>query len=472
MDLPGFYAIFDIMRSVVLICLDSVRKDIYDHEMTRTKELVDFSADECRAASSWSVPSHASFLSGQLPSQHGIHTDSIDFTKLNKSEIMTSLPFERTISISANQFTGKQFGFDTLFDDCYTLPSSSYYPDGLDMTRTNGAIDHLMQSFKHDNTAKSIGNGLVSMVIKASETLPIKCPFDNGALAIQRLVETSIPESREPYFLFLNFMEAHHPHRPTFGYKDHPEVPNNWSSADIGLMELNRGGEEFSDEQRDYIENFRTLYQASVEYLDRQVSNLIEKVQNISNEEVTFIITADHGENLGYESDDNLFGHTASLSEGLLHVPFDIINPQSEINVDSSKIFSQRRLPRIVEKMFRGETISIPESQYVATELIGSGPLKDADEYWDRMIRSVYNPTTDVKVIWDSEGNTFQEELEKNSPCKFLTKKRVGSVPRWAKKQFDTEITQYKQYSKNNSISSVESLDSGTKGRLEDLGYL
>ncbi len=59
------------MNSVVVTCLDSVRKDYFDEHAERVQALSDSSVDQCPAASTWSLPSHASMRTGQLPSTHG-----------------------------------------------------------------------------------------------------------------------------------------------------------------------------------------------------------------------------------------------------------------------------------------------------------------------------------------------------------------------------------------------------------------
>jgi membrane-anchored protein YejM (alkaline phosphatase superfamily) len=57
------------------------------------------------------------------------------------------------------------------------------------------------------------------------------------------------------------------------------------------------------------------------------VTGLISDIHSITNCETTVIVTADHGEDLGDSPLDSSFGHTGSLSEGLLHVPLELYNP-------------------------------------------------------------------------------------------------------------------------------------------------
>jgi len=131
------------MRNVVVLCLDCIRKDIYDDEFERTAELIDISVSECRAGSSWSVPSHATMFSGELPSVHGIHAHAADFGTLDRSEVLTATDtFERAYSVSANEFASPEFGFDNWFDECVVVNSTAFYAEALDTRETAGILDH------------------------------------------------------------------------------------------------------------------------------------------------------------------------------------------------------------------------------------------------------------------------------------------------------------------------------------------
>jgi len=55
------------MRNVVVICLDTVRKDYFDRYAPRLQDRADVIYDQCRAVSSWSVPSHASMFDRGAP---------------------------------------------------------------------------------------------------------------------------------------------------------------------------------------------------------------------------------------------------------------------------------------------------------------------------------------------------------------------------------------------------------------------
>lgn len=54
--------------NIVLIVIDTARKDIYDAEADILRKKTDTEFKQMRSVSNWSVPSHASMLTGLLPS--------------------------------------------------------------------------------------------------------------------------------------------------------------------------------------------------------------------------------------------------------------------------------------------------------------------------------------------------------------------------------------------------------------------
>lgn len=118
-------------RNVVLVVLDTVRKNTFDEYAPRLRRRSDLSFEQCRAASSWSVPSHASIFTGELPSEHGIHAESFDadfsFASVDpESTFLGRLPGHRTVGVSANAYVNSTFGFDALFDEFHDFSIGSH----------------------------------------------------------------------------------------------------------------------------------------------------------------------------------------------------------------------------------------------------------------------------------------------------------------------------------------------------------
>jgi len=152
-------------RNVVLICLDTVRKDYFEEYAPRLQEMASVSFEQCRAASAWSTPSHASMLTGELPHRHGIHTHNRDFTCLERSEtFLADIPDHTALGASANVYASSTFGFDTVFDHYSDIAPHRRFPAGMDMEKfiqdrdeegIQRYLEFLREAIRHDHTLES-----------------------------------------------------------------------------------------------------------------------------------------------------------------------------------------------------------------------------------------------------------------------------------------------------------------------------
>jgi arylsulfatase A-like enzyme len=380
---------------VVVICLDTVRKDFYDKYAQQLTNLATHRFHEMRAPSSWSVPSHAAMFSGELPHETGIHTYSRDFGNLDiEQTFLADFDMYRTVAISANTFASSAFGFDSLFDQCISISPSSRFPNGLDVNDfvrnydREGVAVFLNRALNHSHPLKSVANAILFKLYEATQGRKITQPFDFGGKAIARGVRNELCSATDPTFIFANFMDAHSPHTLFRDLKDTTidKVPSSFTSLDLDYEEINADSELNGHETE--IEYVRQLYGGSIAYLDNVVANLVTSVQETIDRETVFVITSDHGENLGYPDDDWLIGHGDSLSEGLLHVPFDIISDThyGETNTRTSLL----DLGTIIGRLRDGRTLPDFDNSVVLAEVAGpSGDSPDGQKN-GRAIRAAY----------------------------------------------------------------------------------
>jgi len=469
-----------MVRNVALIILDTVRQDYFAEHATRLNSMGDVSFAQCRAASSCSVPSHASILTGDLPHQHGINSTSVDYSQLSEDEtFFADLQNHRTIGVSTNTFAGTPFGFDELFDEFVDISWTRRLSNGIDAREfvatsdSSGAsfyTDFLKTALKHDHTLATLSNAALAQLDVIFSKLPIPKLLDDGSNAALKTAKDRIQRGSEPFFLFANLMEAHTPHQPTRGYdRSLYDVPNDWNSMDgVSQWDINRNG---TDGQKNTIESFRELYAAAIDYLDRKVAGFIEDVQRTTDNETTFIITSDHGENLGYPADDTMFGHTSSLSEGLLHVPLTLVNPPEGYEAVERGYMSHLQLGHLIGGLASGETPDVFEDR-IAAERITTTNTPDVEDseqqYWERMLRCVYEG--ERKWLWDSLGERLEYNLDveqpnwqKEGPDEEIT------LPEWTTEFFSEAIEEYGDHS-NTDVGT--DIDDATQSRLEELGYL
>jgi hypothetical protein len=270
-------------------------------------------------------------------------------------------------------------------------------------------------------------------------------------------------------------MEAHPPLQHTRGYDPSiHNVPNSWTSREFDYWEIRRDGAFETNEKN--IEYFKQLYRAAIDYLDGIVSGFITDASDLTNLETTCIVTADHGEDLGGTQSSPRFGHTGSLSEGLLHVPLHLYNPPKDYPDTVTDYASLLDLGDLITNLARDKFIDITRTS-IPAELIGAlrqdqeWPLDESEfEYWNRMIRCTYCDGT--KVEWDSLGNQLIYSLDSERPSHQTNPEELNEIPQWADDHFTTDIDSYKQQAIQQEEGLGEVVDETTLDRLEELGYL
>lgn len=467
-------------RNVALIVLDTVRQDYFSDYATRLQSMSDVSFSQCRAASSCSVPSHASILTGKLPHVHGIHSAAVDYSQLDVSEtFIGDFPAHRTIGVSTNTFAGTPFGFDGLFDEFVDVSWTRRFPKGLDVrefvstTDASGLsfyTDFLSTAVRHSHPIATLSNAGLAQLDLIFSRLPVPKLFDDGGSAALKIARERIESGSEPFFLFVNLMEAHTPHQPIRGYdRTLYDVPYGWNSMEgISQWKINREG---LDGQTEAISYFRQLYAAAIEYLDRIVAAFIRDVQAVTDHETSVVITADHGENLGYPADDTMVGHTSSLSEGLLHVPLTAINPPAGYASVERKYVSHLKLGTFLSGLAQDRTPAVSGNRIAAERITTTNtPNVDRDEqrYWKRMLRCVYE--SEKKWVWDSIGECTRYDLDTDrANWQRLASSETPDPPDWANEFFRESIDEFRQRADEHTDREVTE---ATKARLRELGYL
>lgn len=466
------------MRNVVVLSLDSVRKDVFDCRAHRLADRADLTVESCRAASSWSAPSYASMLTGELPHRHGVHAHGDDFRSVPRSAtFLDEIAFSDTFGVSTNVFAGSAFGFDRFFDQFVDVTETCRSPGGIDP----GAVvsDHdgptlavalavLRSMLWHDKPLQSLANGAIGLLDTVSESRPVPKLFDDGATAVIRETKRAVDDATEPFFGFGVFMEAHTPLRHVRGFdRSIHAASNGFTTDNRTVWELMDATEQHTT----FLKHRRELYAASIDYLDRKIAPFVDWIQSNTDLETTIVVTADHGENQGYPCEEGRVRHKSSLSEGLLHVPLIVFNPPDGYPESVDDHVSHLDLGSLLVALATDKAPP-PTSSRIVAEHIGmsAGPRPPAnEEYWDRLMRAAYDGTT--KVVWDSLGDCRRYKLDRNRPCWQRRASTGGTPPKWAMNTFETDAPT----SKRNALaadSAIEHLDNSVVDRLEKLGYV
>lgn len=453
-------------RNVAILVIDSVRKDFFDSWAKRIRKKSEISVEQAYAPSSWSTPSHASMFTGELPSDHGIHTYHRSFNNISSESLFhTQLPHQ-SVGVSANTFAGSAYDFDQFFDSFLDVNPTRRFPKGIDPVEfSESPLQYISASLHEPNTFASILNGFTGFSHRYWKKIPIAKLVDDTGKAVRRIATTELDKASEPWFFFANFMDAHIPLQHFRGLEKalHDADPS-WCSDRYDVWELMTG------DYPKYWQTRESIYSSYISYIDKLISGFIDDIQQTTENPTTVIITADHGENHGEQSADGMANHKSSLSEQLLHVPLEIVNPPDN-GFPVEGICTLLDLPQLATSIANSEWFNI-ERETIPAELIGMSagpePPNELDrEYFTRGIRAAYKE--DMKIVWDSLGTTRKYTLDKSTPSEQILVDDEIEIPQWAMDLFSTDIETV--VSEARSASADHTVSKAVSTRLEELGY-
>ena len=308
--------------NVLLIVLDTTRLDrlsAYGYGLPTSPYLEQIGAegtvfDRAISTAPWTLPSHASMFTGLMPRVHQATEEHRmlrnQFTTL--AEILLQHGYE-TVGFSSNSVVGRSHNLQQGFQQFYEVAGDVWH-------RSANPIQELI-------------------VFKVLERISSNIVWkDKGATRVNQLAQRWLDgwqrrDDPRPFFVFVNYLEAHLPYRPPatlrkkFGAETlrpaiAPLVTSKFHHGDIyrliGYQSLLDG---------DDYEQLGTLYDASLAYQDARLGELLEDVRGRGIlDDTVVIIVSDHGENLG--DHNGLLGHAFSVHQTLVHVPLIVRYPQ------------------------------------------------------------------------------------------------------------------------------------------------
>jgi len=278
--------------NVLLVVLDTVRADAlscYGNSRPTTPELDRLAGEGARfenayATCFWTLPSHASLLTGLYPSQAGAtsETNHLPDGPTTLAEHLKAAGY-RTSAVVRNAWISAERGFGQGFDE-------------------------FLEDWREDTEHEAEEQG--QAVDRAAEWIR-----DRGG-------------GDEPWFLFVNLNVAHLPYTPPESYRSR-FASEEWSEADIDrLMEIEGGWGHLAAgvplDESDFS-LLRDLYEAEVSIASEHAGRLLDALRDSGVVEQTLVIvTADHGENIG---DHGLIDHVYSLFDTTVRVPMIVRYP-------------------------------------------------------------------------------------------------------------------------------------------------
>jgi arylsulfatase A-like enzyme len=313
--------------NVILITLDSVRADhlsLYGYARNTTPVLKEFATTafvytSAISSANHTLPSHGAIFTGMPPSRNGAdryfpNASTYVPNRIGPKPVLAELLLQRgyrTGGFAANTaFLLPIFGFDRGFEiyDC-EIADTFFSQTGYRQYLLRSLLRHLM--------AELIAPVRSDAVFLDAEQINQK------AINFVR----SARVNRDPFFLFLNYMDAHSPYVPPHPYEQ--RFPGNdpsfrWAQysnlADRSIW-LHQ---PMTDRE---FQHLTSQYDGSIAYLDRKLGELFERLRELDAlQDTLVVITADHGEGFG---ESYIVGHGISLYQHQIHVPLIIKFPES-----------------------------------------------------------------------------------------------------------------------------------------------
>jgi len=351
--------------SVVVIVMDTVRADhlsLYGYEHPTSPELEKLAARahvfrRAIANSNWSLPSHATLLTGLLPHQHGAHTvvspAAADPSSPRLVDI-TQQPLAEANETIVETLRGRGYATGAVTANYAWVTKESGLLQGFDYVDDRSGMLVAWEPF--------CGAYLRHLPVASLRDLYAR--KTSSKLGADDIVDHSLAfvdaVGRGPFFLLVNFMDGHAPYGSALRAELVPEIrerfrKSRWRAANL------------------------EPYDRSIAFLDHEVGRFFRELEaRRIFDDALVVVTSDHGERFG---EGNRGWHGADLSQESVRVPLLIKLPG-----ESSPQTIDRRaqladvVPTILDavglpasKSFFGSPLALASRAVIAENYLASG---------------------------------------------------------------------------------------------------
>lgn len=340
--------------NLVLIVLDTVRADhldLYGYKRKTMPHVTKFASKatvytDCTSTASWTLPSHASLFTGLPPRVHGAHGAPADapvprakgapplgHDHATLAGVLSEAGYQ-TSGIAGNVLWLKpKYGLNQGFSYWDARPAyrgalaEGYFPLLL---RTRTLVDATPLRFLNDpfitlDVAQTIYPQATSVTDRAIERIHVM-EKDGSA----------------PFFLFLNYMDAHAPYQAPGRFADY------FPGRDPGLPRYEQGLQRVKVPKERIRSHLAAMYDSELAYLDSEVGRLLAFLEKRGLDDTIVVITADHGEGL---LDHGSWTHMHSLYQSEVHVPLIVYDPRSAPGVVTAPVSLQAVMPWLLYRL-------------------------------------------------------------------------------------------------------------------------
>lgn len=309
----------------------------------------------------WTMPSHASMVTGRYPHEHGAFGEhGLDHRLPTIAEAFRDRGF-RTGGFSGNSFYFcRRAGFSRGF-----LHFEDYFYSVGDVL--------------HRTVWGRIVNHFIPTGILALEEIPERQRAEQVNASALRWIDR---DRAHPFLVFLNYFDLHDPYLPEQPYRSRfSKTPNPGGLIDTDYPTLSP----------DQLQSEVDAYDGAVSYADEQIGKMFAELQKRGLERNTIVaIIGDHGEAFG---EHNLVGHRNSLYRALIHVPLIFWGPgKIPAGVRIDRPVSGASLPATVLELAEGRSEGLFSTPSVAELWRNSAAAGNWPDPISEMERYQYTP--------------------------------------------------------------------------------
>ncbi len=289
--------------SVILVSIDTLRPDrlgCYGASAPVSPHLDEYAAqavvfDSALSASTFTLPSHATMLTGQHPLYHRINRNPLSGAT-DRTAFLAEILREQgyvTAAFSGGGFVSAEFGFDRGFD---------LYSE-LDLIAPIESQPQIPVEGAHEFNARY-----------------------RSSHRIEDALEWIEAQEGRPFFLFLHTFLVHS-YRPSEEARlaidpEQRRTQGLTRAPRHAFGVKNRDAQERSPE---YVDALSALYEATILMLDQELKKLFEQMGSLGlDDELVFLLTSDHGEEFGEHAG---LGHGRTVYDETIRVPWILDYP-------------------------------------------------------------------------------------------------------------------------------------------------
>lgn len=458
---------------IVLITIDTLRADrlsVYGYSRRTTPALEKLAADgviyeNTLSPATWSLPGHASILTGMYARRHGAHV------------VESGTNPEAPDSI---RWIWRGPRFRPLRQNILTLPellsTAGYHTGGFvaNFAYLNGTLGFARGFEVYDDRAARLF-GYVPLFNSALKLFPhpyvnLTKPYRLAEQINRGAFEWLDRHREEPFFLFLNYMEPHAPYcapRPHHGF--HAEGEAVYEDP----LAYQRSGRSFSRRQRSSIS---AQYDEEIAYLDEQIGDLLRKLQTLGLYDKSLIlVTSDHGE---YFGEHDMWGHGSGPYDGVHRVPLIVKFPGSSIRgVEPRWVQTIDIFPTVLEAVgldlpkeetIDGQPLSRVEHPILTEQYPNAWMKRNFGARYARGYRSLYQPPWKFVAYMDGSVELFDlaDDPDENHDLAATRPDRSARMKADLDRFVASVTPSLPSGGKN------KEMDEQTKRRLRALGYI